>query len=271
MTASLERRVTIAVSALLLAWAALAWVLTAHAATQMSGMVLGLGQLGTRLPDAMSAPVFAGMWLTMMVAMMFPAIGPMVVAHRMVTSQRGESWTSTLAFVVGYIVLWTAAGAAPFAALIALGNLPSADSASSWIGQFAGTILIVAGAYQFTPLKSVCLRTCRTPLGFILTHGFRSGASGALRTGIVHGAFCLGCCWALMAILIVVGLMNLAWMAALSAVFLLEKNWRRGVGLSRLIGVSLVLLGTIVIVRPALLGPLSAGSDVIRTADPMRM
>ena len=271
MTVSLERRVTIAVSVLLISWATLAWALTAHAATEMSGMALGLGQVGTRMPGAMSAPVFAGMWLTMMVAMMFPAMGPMVVAHRMVTSQRGGGWTSTLAFIAGYLALWTAAGAAPFAALVALGRLPSSNSTSSWIAPLAGTILIMAGVYQFTPLKSVCLRTCRTPLGFILSHDFRKGSVGAFWAGVVHGTFCLGCCWALMGILMVVGLMNLAWMAALSAVFLLEKNWHRGVALSRVIGVSLALLGAAVFVQPGILITLSGGGGPIPTNDPMKM
>lgn len=270
MSSSLERRALLGASAVLIAWAALAWALTAHAATQMSGMALGFGQVGTRLPGAMSAPVFAGMWLTMMIAMMFPALGPMVVAHRMVTGLRGENWTSTVAFVAGYLILWTVSGAIPFAALVALGRLPF-GAAGAWIAQLAGAILIVAGAYQFTPLKSVCLRTCRTPLGFILSHDFRGGSPGAFRTGLAHGAFCLGCCWALMAILVVVGLMNLAWMAALSAVFLLEKNWRRGVGLSRIVGVSLVLLGAVVIVRPELLVVLSGGHGPTPISEPMRM
>jgi predicted metal-binding membrane protein len=137
----------------------------------------------------------------------------MVIAHRMLTRRRGDRWTSTLTFIAGYLVLWTTAGAAPFATLVALGRLPADAGASPWIAPLAGSVLIAAGTYQFTPLKTVCLRACRSPIGFIFSHDFRRGAAGAFCAGVIHGAFCLGCCWALMAILVVVGVMNLAWMA----------------------------------------------------------
>jgi predicted metal-binding membrane protein len=267
---SVERRVAIATFAMLIAWAALAWALTARSATEMSGMLLGLGQVGTRMPMAMSAPLFGGMWITMMVAMMFPTIGPMVMAHRMVTSRRGEGWTSTLAFIAGYLAVWSAIGAIPFALLVVLGRLPSEGGAAR-LAPLAGATLLLAGAYQLTPLKSICLRACRTPIGFILSHDFRRGAPGAFAAGIAHGAFCLGCCWALMAILLVFGLMNLVWMAALSAVFLLEKNWSRGVALSRAIGLGLAILGIGIIVRPELLGLFSADRGAVPTSEPMRM
>jgi predicted metal-binding membrane protein len=253
---SVERRVAFVTFAMLIAWAAIAWALTARSAAEMSGMLLGLGQVGTRMPMAMSAPVFGGMWLTMMVAMMFPTMGPMVIAHRMATSRRGEGWTSTLVFIAGYLVVWTAVGALPFAVLVAIGRLPSEGGAAR-VAPLAGITLALAGLHQFTPLKSVCLRACRTPIGFILSHDFRRGAPGAFAAGLAHNAFCLGCCWALMAILLVLGVMNLAWMAALSAVFLLEKNWNRGVVLSRAVGVGLAILGIAVIIRPELLVRLS--------------
>ncbi|GAC1538810.1 MAG: DUF2182 domain-containing protein [Candidatus Velthaea sp.] len=265
MTQSHERRATIVIGALLIAWSALAWIVTVRTAADMSGMALGLSQLGTRVPGAMSVPLFTGMWLTMMVAMMFPTMAPMVAAHRMVTSRRGEGWGSTLAFVVGYLVVWTLAGAVPFAALVAFGKLSAGHGGGS-LAPLAGAILAAAGAYQFTPLKTVCLRACRTPIGFILSHDFRTGAAGAFRAGLVHGAFCLGCCWALMAILIVVGLMSLAWMAALSVVFLLEKNWRGGVALSRAVGVALVLAGVAVVVEPQFLPTLAGAGGAGPTA-----
>ena len=270
MKPSVERRIALTTFALLIAWAVVAWALTARSAAEMSGMLLGLGQVGTRMPMAMSAPVFGGMWITMMVAMMFPTMGPMVIAHRMVTSRRGEGWTSTLTFIAGYLVVWTAIGAIPFAALVALGRLPFEGSASR-VAPLAGTMLAVAGVYQFTPLKTICLRACRTPIGFILSHDFRRGVSGAFAAGIAHGAFCLGCCWALMAILLVLGLMNLAWMAALSAVFLLEKNWSRGVALSRVVGLGLAALGIAIILRPDLLATFSGDHGSMPTTDPMHM
>ncbi|HTJ24985.1 MAG TPA: DUF2182 domain-containing protein [Candidatus Limnocylindria bacterium] len=267
---SVERRIAFATFALLIAWAAVAWVLTVRSAAEMSGMLLGLGQLGTRMPMAMSAPVFGGMWITMMVAMMFPTMGPMVIAHRMVTSRRGEGWTSTLAFIAGYLVVWTAIGAVPFAVLVMLGRLPFEGGAAR-VAPLAGTVLALAGVYQFTPLKTVCLRTCRTPIGFILSHDFRRGAPGAFAAGIAHGAFCLGCCWALMAILLVLGLMNVVWMAALSSVFLLEKNWRHGVAVSRVVGFGLAIVGIAVMVRPELLSAFSGDRGSMPTTEPMHM
>src|ERR1700730_8122520 len=145
------RRVAFANFTVLIAWAAVAWVTTARSAAEMSGMLLGLGQVGTRMPMAMSVPVFSGMWLAMMVAMMFPTMGPMVIAHRMVTSGRGEGWASTITFIAGYLTVWTAIGAVPFAVLVALGRLPSEGGAIR-LAPLAGFALALAGAYQFTPL-----------------------------------------------------------------------------------------------------------------------
>lgn len=253
---ALERRVAWLTFGLLLFWAAVAWVLTVRDAIAMHGIVMGLGQIGTAMPMPMSAAVFGPMWLTMMVAMMFPTMGPMVIAHRMVTRARGERWTSTLTFIAGYLVVWTAAGVLPFAAIVACTHLPM-GTAPPWIAPLAGVVLIAAGLYQFTPLKTICLRHCRTPMGFILSHDFRSGAPGAFAAGLTHGAYCLGCCWALMAILIVLGVTNLAWMIALSALFVLEKNWRGGITLSRIVGVGLAIIGVAVVLRPDLLTALS--------------
>jgi predicted metal-binding membrane protein len=266
---ALERRFAWATIGLLLVWAALAWALTVRFASEMSGMAMGLGQIGIRMPMAIGAPVFGGMWLTMMVAMMFPTMGPMVVAHRMVTRGRGEGWTSTLTFVAGYLVVWTAAGALPFAALLAFAKLPAGPA--PWIAPLAGAVLFAAGVYQFTPLKTICLRACRSPIGFILSHDFRTGARGAFGAGLAHGAFCLGCCWALMAILVVLGIMNLVWMVALSTVFLLEKNWRGGIALSRIVGISLAIIGIAIILRPEILTTLSGAPVPMPTEAPMRM
>jgi predicted metal-binding membrane protein len=197
----------------------------------------------------------------------------MVAAHRMVTRTRGEGWASTLAFIGGYLAVWTAAGTPVFAAVVALGGVPP-GAAAAWVAPAAGGALIAAGLYQFTPLKSVCLRSCRSPVGFILTHDFRTGARGAFVTGVVHGGYCLGCCWALMAILLVVGLMNLLWMLAFTAIVFLEKHWRAGgIPLSRIVGIGLVIVGVAVMLRPELLAHLAGVSAPIRMppGDPMRM
>ena len=111
----------------------------------------------------------------------------------------------------------------------------------------------MAGIYQFTPLKDMCLRACRSPLGFVMTHNFGGGLPAALRAGGSHGVYCLGCCWALMAVLAVLGLMNIAWMAVIAAVFFIEKNVRRGELLPRAVGVACVVAGLAILAWPALL------------------
>jgi predicted metal-binding membrane protein len=106
-----------------------------------------------------------------------------------------------------------------------------------------------------------CLRACRSPLTFLATHDFRRGRIGAFRPGVSHGLYCLGCCWAPMAVLFVVGLMNIVWMAAIAAVFVAEKNWRRGVGLTKVVGTLVIVFGLAVLVRPSLLGSVTPAPD----------
>ena len=252
-----ERRVTLGTIAALVGLAAVAWVLTAQQALSMSDMVTGLAQVGTHMPNPMTAPVFMLMWLTMMIAMMFPTIAPMVVAHRLIVVHRGEGPVPSLAFVLGYIAVWTTIGLVPLAVFMAFRDLPDDAAIVPLLPRVSGAVLVVAGLYQFTPWKRSCLRACRTPLGFIMTHNFGSGAPGAIRAGLSHGAYCLGCCWALMTVLVVVGLMNLVWMALLALIFLAEKNWRYGIGLNRIVGTAVALLGIAVFLFPDVLGIVS--------------
>jgi predicted metal-binding membrane protein len=253
----LGRRPTLVTFAVLVGLAALAWALTVRNAQSMSGMVMGLGQVETRMPIDLTVPLFMAMWLTMMVAMMFPTVGPIVLAHRAVTARRGEGGVPTIAFVLGYLVVWTLVGLVPLGVLLAVREVPPEAARSGWLPAVAGAVLIVAGLYQFTPLKRICLRACRSPLGFILSHDFGSGAVGAFRAGLSHGAYCLGCCWALMSVLVVVGVMNLVWMAILALIFLAEKSWRHGVGLSRVAGTAVALLGLAILLHPDLLTAVS--------------
>jgi len=246
-----QSRTTRAVVAVLVGLAAVAWVITARQALDMGSMVTGLGQVGARMPNDMAAPLFMAMWLAMMVAMMLPTVAPMVLAHRMVVRSRGEGWLPTASFVAGYLGVWTAIGVLPLLAFLGFRGLM--DPAAAWVAPVAGLVLVVAGVYQFTPLKGVCLKACRSPLSFIVTHDFGRGSRGAAMAGASHGAWCLGCCWALMSVLVVVGLMNLVWMVALALVFLLEKNWRHGVAVSRVAGASVALLGILVFVQPQVL------------------
>jgi len=247
---ALERRVTVAIVTLLLALATLAWWLTAGMARGMSGMVQGLASVGTAMPFDMSALVFVGMWATMMVAMMFPSTAPIVLLHHLMTRRQGEGAAPTVAFGLGYLLIWTSVGFIPLVALVGFRHL-SADSA--WIDRAAGAVLLIAGGYQFTRWKATCLRACRTPLTFLMTHDFGRGVLGALRVGVSHGLFCFGCCWALMAVLFVVGLMNLAWMAGITAVFLVEKNWRYGREVTLAVGGALLGLGLAVLIDPGVL------------------
>jgi predicted metal-binding membrane protein len=251
VSAALPRPVATAIVLVLLVCAAAAWLFTAQQAASMAGMG-GLAMLG--------AGLFLVTWIVMMVAMMFPSIAPMVLAHAGIVRSRGEGPTPTVAFVLGFLVVWSAAGLVPLGIIQVLGSSFAAPI-STWLPRLGGAVIALAGIYQFTPFKNACLSTCRSPLGFILTHDFGSGIPGAARAGIAHGLYCLGCCWAIMAVLAVVGLMNLVWMAVFAALFFLEKNWRHGVTLSRVSGAACALLGLTLIVQPDVLhivgGPLA--------------
>jgi predicted metal-binding membrane protein len=246
----LELRATLLTVVVLLGFAAAAWWMTLGNAREMSSMVQGFASVGGAMPFDMGAVVFLGMWTTMTVAMMFPTVAPIVLLHRMVLRRRGEGPALTVAFVAGYLLIWTVSGAVPLALLVGFRQL-SQDS--TWIVRAGGVVLVLAGAYQFTRWKETCARACRSPLTFLATHNFGSGPLGALRTGLSHGLYCLGCCWALMAVLLVVGLMNLTWMAGVAVIFLAEKHWRRGALLASAVGVVLVCLGLGVLAHPPLL------------------
>jgi predicted metal-binding membrane protein len=240
----LRRPVAVTIIAALLVCAAAAWLFTAEQAASMSGMG-GMAMLG--------AGLFLAIWVVMMVAMMFPSVAPMVLVHARIVRSRGEGAVPTISFVAGYLVVWTAAGLVPLAVIEILGS-SIASPLSGWLPRLGGAVILLAGAFQFTPLKHACLRACRSPLSFLMTHDFGGGAPAAARAGMSHGAFCLGCCWALMAVLAVLGLMNLAWMAVFAIVFFLEKNWRQGVVLSRAVGAACIVIGGAVLVRPDVLG-----------------
>jgi predicted metal-binding membrane protein len=203
---------------LLFAVAALAWWFTVD---EMRGMDAGPGaELGTLV-------WFLGVWLVMMAAMMFPSVAPTVALYSAMTRKRSP--VAPLVFACGYLLTWTAAGLLAFAASglgrHIFGDALSWDRAGRWI---AGGVLVVAAVYELTPLKTVCLRHCRSPLGFLLG-SWRDGLGGALQMGTRHGAWCVGCCWALMASLFALGVMSVAWMAFVAGLIALEKTlpWRR--------------------------------------------
>lgn len=232
---------------LLLLLALVAWAATD---ARMRGMDAGPGtDLGT-------LGFFLVTWVVMMSAMMFPSISPMVLMYsRMATGQRergkGDQAGATAFFVGGYLIAWTAAGLAGYAVYELVRSL-SID-AFSWNrgGPYlAGAVLIGAAAYQLTPLKDACLRKCRNPLMFLLG-SWRPGRSGALRMGAEHGAWCVGCCWALMAALFALGVMSLGWMALVAALIAAEKLLPRQALASVGVGVLLLVLGLGVAFAPA--------------------
>ena len=194
---------------------------------------------------------FVAAWAVMMAAMMFPAAAPMLLLFRRVYAQRqaaGTGFVPTWVFAAGYLLVWTVVGALTWV-LVRLGSdlagrLGDAKR-RTWAPLALGAVLVVAGLYQLTPLKRVCLDHCRTPLGFVMTH-WRDGRLGALRMGAVHGAYCLGCCWALFAVLVAAGVMSLAWMLLLTLVVFAEKVLPLGRGTSRGVGVAFLALGVVV-------------------------
>ena len=222
---------------LLLVAAVVAWALTD---AQMGGLDAGPGT------DLGNLGFFIGTWVLMMAAMMFPSIAPMVVMFARVQEGRRERGASvpaalTALFVGGYLVSWTAAGLVAYA-LFELGKALTGD-VFAWdgAGQYlAGGIVLAAAIYQLTPLKDVCLRHCRSPLMFLMSHS-KPGRRGALRMGLEHGGYCVGCCWMLMAALFALGVMSLGWMAFIAALIAIEKllPWRvianRGVALLLLV------------------------------------
>lgn len=197
--------------------------------------------------SSMSFALFMVTWVVMMIAMMFPAITPVVLLFDRWRRSRNRNVTSTVSFVIGYLAVWTAAGLLVYAALVAIETYVGNSTTAIRLG---GATLIATGAYQLSPLKTICLSKCRSPLGLVMEHAqlLGRGLSGPLRVGVIHGAYCLGCCWALMVLLIVLGLMNLGWMAAVSALILVEKLLPAGRGVGRVIGVGLALAGATVLV-----------------------
>jgi predicted metal-binding membrane protein len=186
------------------------------------------------------------MWAAMMVAMMVPSAAPMVLLYAAVARKaalQNSPIPATGVFIAGYVLVWTLFSVLAAAAQSGLGqaSLLSAQMASK-SSLIAGALFLMAGIYQLTPAKSACLRHCRAPTQFLSQH-WRPGASGALRMGVVHGAFCLGCCWVLMALLFVGGVMNLLWVVAIAVFVVLEKSTPFGIRAGRVIGCAMACVG----------------------------
>lgn len=198
----------------------------------------------------MTAPLFLAMWVTMMVAMMFPTAAPMILMFARVHAgkqARGQPFVPTWIFVAAYLLVWTASGVAAYALAIAAEALAQQ---SNWLMNHAtrlgGAVLVLAGLYQLSPLKHACLVKCRTPLDFILG-AWRDGYGGALRMGIEHGLYCLGCCWLLFLILFPLGLMNITAMAIITLLIFAEKSLPLGWRIPQIAAAVLVTYGLVVV------------------------
>jgi predicted metal-binding membrane protein len=206
----------------------------------------GVPAAGRALPEAIG---FVAVWTVMMAAMMLPAMVPMVLTFAAAQARRTRTMAvPTWIFVAGYLLVWLAAGLLVHVVLQAGGTVVSGLTGAErehWVPLALGTVLIGAGLYQFTPLKRTCLALCRSPLAFVSLH-WRDGRVGALRMGIRHGVYCLGCCWALFAVLVAAGVMSVAWMLLLTLAVAMEKLLPLGRLAPTVIGAALIALGSAV-------------------------
>jgi predicted metal-binding membrane protein len=233
----------------LLAVAAGGWWVAASMADDMgSSTAPGMrGMDGMAAEHTMSLAAFILGWVAMMAAMMLPAIVPVVKLYARAAAQ-GRVAPLPL-FVGGYLTAWGVLGLPAYMAWRWLADPLSAGE--PWVGRLAGGALLLAAAWQLSPLKSLCLRHCRSPMSFFMRHG--SGADrplGAVRLGATHGAFCVGCCWALMVVLVAFGTMDLRWMAALALLIFLEKDSRHGEGLARIAAAIFVAGAAVLLLDP---------------------
>jgi predicted metal-binding membrane protein len=247
------------------AWAVLVW----QRADATMDMTMASPTAGLR------APLFLATWAVMMVAMMLPTALPMVLTfHRVqaVNRQLGDAFVTTWVFVAAYLVVWAFSGIAAYAGMLAAeAAIVRAALSPTTAAQVGGAIIVVAGIYQLTRLKDVCLSKCRKPIDFIAT-SWRDGATSALEMGLLYGLYCLGCCWLLFVILFPLGIMNFGAMVAVTLIIFAEKTlpWPRLA--SYAVAVALVLYGALVITSPQLLPTFQKDGGAAMPAEmPMKM
>ena len=237
----------------------LAWLYLLHLARTMAAGMADMERhaaMGMAMPQlhawtsAELALTFL-MWAVMMVAMMVPSAAPMILLFATIHRRRREQQQPAVPvalFLAGYLVIWAAYAAAATLAqwgLHAAALLSASMATTSAV--LGGALLVGAGLFQWSPLKRICLANCRSPLSFLMTR-WREGSRGAFAMGVDHGLYCVGCCWMLMALLFVAGVMNLAWVAAIAIVVLLEKVVPGGEWIGRVLGIALVGAGLVLVV-----------------------
>ena len=232
--------------AALVAVAALAWFEVVRSASTMSDMA-GMGMVMS--PTLSGFVAFVAAWTVMMAAMMLPSAAPMIALYAAMQRQAEAPLArlgAVLCFTLVYVSLWAGTGIPVYFADLGLMAVSGDVLAYS-----TAAVLVVAGVFQLSPLKQVCLRNCRSPVGFLLGH-WRPGCGGSLTMGWAHALYCLGCCWALMVVLFAAGAMGLVWVLLVSGVVAAEKLFPRGARVARAAGVILIIVGLAVAVRPEL-------------------
>ena len=236
--------------------ALVAWLATLVRVRDMGAMsgTMGVGPLA-----------FLAIWTPMMAAMMLPSVAPTASLYTR-TMQSGRP-LRLMIFVLGYLGVWALAGVPAYGAAWLLGWLGEHHQTA---GKFvAAGVFASAGLYQLTALKYRCLRHCRSPLSLLLHYSSYGGKLKEFRVGFHHGAYCLGCCWALMALLVVLGAMNIAAMLMLTAAIGVEKLWSRGEAFARLVGVAALVLAVVVLFKPELAGGLGDAGEMTDAGEMM--
>ena len=237
--------------------AAAAWIylVIAQHRMAMTGMDPMPGMAMAPSWDAARIAATLAMWWVMMLGMMLPSAAPMILTVATISRrqrQGGQRFVPASVFAAGYLLAWGVFSVAATALQVSLDRTallsPMIQTTSATV---SGAMFLLAGAYQFTPFKTVCLRQCRSPFAFLLMH-WRDGWRGALRMGWQHGMFCLGCCWVLMLVLFAVGVMNLLWVALLTGLVLAEKLFPGGLYVARAAGALLLVSGACLIAAGAL-------------------
>jgi predicted metal-binding membrane protein len=231
---------------LVLVGAALAtWIV---AVQRMRGMDAGPGT------DLGGLGWYVGIWVTMMAAMMLPSVAPMVVLFDKISAERrraGETAVGTWVFAGSYLAVWTIYGLGAYGLYRAVHALDLGFLDWNRGGAYvAGALVACAGLYELTPLKHICLRHCRSPLHFVLG-GWREGIGGAIRMGVEHGAYCVGCCWGLMVVLFALGVMSIVWMALVAVLIFAQKLLPSGERLAYVFAVAFVAAGVWIAAAPA--------------------